>query len=745
MSRFETQYPRSSEERCFGVGVQDFKLRRASASGLAAGLLLSVSLPACAFAQAAAMTAEGVADADSSVQEIVVTAEKRSGNVTNTPVSVQVLSADKLADAAVTNIYDIANLTPGLRMDLLGTNLQPTIRGITSNTSNTGNSPNVAIYVDGYYMPSNLSNNMELADISQVEVVKGPQGTLFGRNATGGAILVTTQAPSFTPKGKVEVGYGKDNDIRFTGFVTGPITENLAGSVSVIYRDYEGFTKNVLTGHKDGLYKGITWRTKLLYKPTDNLSITWATRYANTHDGQGRVYRIRLPEGAATQGFFIPGTVVAQKRFTNSQDLQPMSTTRVLDSHITTEMDFDFATLTSYTGFQNERTYQQTDLDGTSTKLANITTRTNTTYYSQEFNLNSNSSGPFKWIVGTNFYYNLDRVPENYTATNASPKPANSRNAKIVTKAYAIFADGTWEFTENWFLTGGVRFSTEHKDFKFNSLVAQTVNTSHNWDSVTPRVNLRYQITPGSSAYVSFSKGFKAGTYNATTPNTFPINPEKITAYEIGYKTSGHGLTWNTSAYHYTYKDMQVSSYDFTVAVPVTKLQNVGKATIYGVDTDLSWVLNENWDFVLSGAYTHGRYDDFPGATAYFPNANGIAYRTVPIDASGHQMTRTPDWTGSVTANYTLPTDMGTWRASAHAYYTSSLYTEVAGQFKIDPYALLDLTASWTSPDDKWKVTGMIKNVTNVYYISYWDPVGSAVMVNDGAPRYYRVSLSYAF
>jgi iron complex outermembrane receptor protein len=108
-------------------------------------------------------------------------------------------------------------------------------------------------------------------------------------------------------------------------------------------------------------------------------------------------------------------------------------------------------------------------------------------------------------------------------------------------------------------------------------------------------------------------------------------------------------------------------------------------------------------------------------------------------------MTRTPDWTGSITANYTLPTDMGTWRASAHAYYTSSLYTEVAGQFKIDPYALLDLTASWTSPDDKWKVTAMMKNVTNVYYISYWDPVGSAVMVNDGAPRYYRISLSYAF
>src|SRR5690606_10569871 len=111
-----------------------------------------------------------------------------------------------------------------------------------------------------------------------------------------------------------------------------------------------------------------------------------------------------------------------------------------------------------------------------------------------------------------------------------------------------------------------------------------------------------------------------------------------------------------------------------TAATPVTRLQNVGKATIYGVDTDLTWIIDENWDVVFNGAYTHARYDEFPGAIAYFPNFNGIAYRTVSTDVSGRQMTRSPDWTASVTLNYSMPTDVGTFKFSVHPYYTSEHY-----------------------------------------------------------------------
>ncbi len=715
-------------------------------------LMMGAALPAWALAQTSISTSDTVAATDAapvttgdSVEAVTVTAERHSSTLTRTPIAVEVLTANTLANASITNIYDIATITPGLRMDLLGTNLQPTIRGITSNTSGTGNSPNVAIYVDGYYQPSNLSNNLELADIKDIEVVKGPQGTLFGRNATGGAILVNTLAPSFNANGVVEGGYGLDNDRRFTGYVTGPLASNLAGSASIVYRDYDGFSTNILTGHHDGLYNGVLGRVKLLYKPTDDLSITAAVRASDTQDGQGRVYRILLPIGAATQGFFIPGTVVATQPFTNSQDLQPMSSTHVADGTLTAVDNLHFATLTSSTGFQHEKSYQQTDLDGTSAKLADITTRTDTITFQQEFLLSSNGGGPLKWTLGANYYNNIDAAPTYFISTTAVPNPPNARNVKILTEAYALFGDTTWEFLPGWFATAGVRFSDEFKAFKYNTATTRLLSTGHAWDSFTPRFVLRHDFDPNTSAYVSFSEGYKAGTYNASTPSATPINPEKIVAEEAGFKMSRPGLVWNNSIFHSVYTDMQVSSYDFTVAVPVTKLQNVGQATIYGADTDLTWMISKNFDLNFEGAYTHGRYDKFPGATAYYPNRNGIAYYSVPIDASGHQMDRTPDWTTSITANYTLPTTIGTWKASVHTYYTSSFYTDVGGQFKINPYDLTDLTASWTSPNGIWKVTGIVKNVFDTSYISYYDPTGSALMVNDGAPRFYRVSVAYRF
>jgi iron complex outermembrane receptor protein len=418
----------------------------------------------------------------------------------------------------------------------------------------------------------------------------------------------------------------------------------------------------------------------------------------------------------------------------------------VLDGNLTTELDLGFATLTSYSLFQNERTQQQTDLDGTSTKITNISSWTNSANYSQEFVLRSNSDGPLTWIAGANFFYQLDDAPDYRLATNANPNPTTARKGKIVTRAYAAFADGTWEFTPGWFLTGGLRYSLEVKDFKFNNAArARVTNTDAEWNSLTPRLILRHEFDPNTSAYASFSKGFKSGTFNASSPSLVPVDPEKITAFEIGYKMARPGFSWNNSAYHYTYKDMQVSSYDFTAATPVTRLQNVGKATIYGVDTDLTWFIDDNWDVVFTGAWTHARYDEFPGAIAYFPNLNGIAYRTVSTDVSGRQMTRSPDWTASVTLNYTLPTDVGTFKFSAHPYYTSEHYTELATQFKIKQRTLLDLTATWTSPDDKWRVLVQAKNVFDKYYISYWDPVGTALMVNDGPPRQVRASLSYAF
>ncbi len=178
---------------------------------------------------------------------IVVTAEKRSAKLIDTPISITAVTSAQLGAAGVTNLIELPMVTPGLRMDTLGNNSQPTIRGISSDVNGAGLSANVATYIDGFYLPSQQSNDFDLPDVVSVEVLKGPQGTLFGRNATGGAIRVNTAPPSFTPGGKVVVSYGSFDDMRASAFLTGPLSDKIAASVYINGQQTDGWTRDIFT------------------------------------------------------------------------------------------------------------------------------------------------------------------------------------------------------------------------------------------------------------------------------------------------------------------------------------------------------------------------------------------------------------------------------------------------------------------------------------------------------------------
>lgn len=704
----------------------------AIASGSFAGTALAQDAPA-----PPADAAAGQPD-----EEILVTAARRETRLVDTPVSVQAFTAERLEQAGISHLYDIVRVTPGLRMDLLGTNLQPTIRGITTAVSGTGNAMNTAIYVDGIYQPSNLSNGLDLADIQQIEVVKGPQGTLFGRNATAGAILVTTERPDYDLRGRIEGGYGMYDDKRASVFVTGGLSESLASSLSIVYRNSDGFTRSVLNGDRQGFYHTITVRGKLLFEPTDSISFLLTGRYSRANDPEGRIYRI---VGAASTAISTPGAIYATDRYTNGQGLTPKSETRVKQLTLQSTFDFGGATLNSYTSYQNEDTDQQTDLDGSSKPITDIRTQTSTRTFSQELILASAGSGSLQWTAGLNYFYQMDDAPYWSLATLANPNPVNARAARIDTNAYAAFADVTYEVTPGLFLTGGARYSIERKDFLFGLANPRTVNTDHRWNSFTPRAVVRYELTPSSNVYGSYSKGFKSGTFNASSSSTVPVNPETINAFEVGYKTSQSGFSFSTAAYYYEYSNLQVSAYDFLASPPVTRLQNAGRAEIYGIEGDISLRLTPQLRGILSGAYTHARYKEFPGAIAWIPNATNTAYATRTVDAAGNQMMRAPDFTGNFSLTYDIPTSVGMFQLTPSVYKTTSFYTETASQFLVPGYALVDMNINWTSPDDRWKVSVIGKNVLNKYYISYWDPLGAALMIADGAPRTVRASIAYKF
>ena len=206
--------------------------------------------------------------------EIVVTAQRRSENLKDVPMSVTALSADTLTAAGVTSTTDIAKVAPGVTMTFFGAFLQPSIRGITSTGANLGENSNVALYIDGVYQPQQIATLVDLPDVEQIEILKGPQGALYGQNATGGAVLVNSMAPSFKFKGKLSASHGNFNDVQLRGYVSGPLTDTVAASLSASYQNRDGFRRQVVTGQRDKGLDAKVVRGKVLFEPTDAVKIT---------------------------------------------------------------------------------------------------------------------------------------------------------------------------------------------------------------------------------------------------------------------------------------------------------------------------------------------------------------------------------------------------------------------------------------------------------------------------------------
>jgi len=209
------------------------------------------------------------ADADSG--EIIVTAQRRAERLIDVPISISALSGNALEQAGIRSTEDLTAVIPGLNFATNGAFAQPTVRGIGTTVTSAGNDANVAIYIDGVYQPNQIANFSDLVDLEQVEVLKGPQGTLFGRNATGGAIRVTTKRPSFTPEARLTASYGRFDDVRLTAFGTAPLSDEIAVSFAFLYGDDQGYVRNIGTGNRVADSNAMSIRGKILLQPTDGL------------------------------------------------------------------------------------------------------------------------------------------------------------------------------------------------------------------------------------------------------------------------------------------------------------------------------------------------------------------------------------------------------------------------------------------------------------------------------------------
>lgn len=695
---------------------------------------------------ASAQTAEPQSSAaqTEALEVITVTAQRREERSVDVPISIASLSGDTLRNAGVAATSALPQAVPGLRFDYSGSYVQPTIRGVGSALAGPGMNSNVAIYVDGFYVPNLLGSDFDLVSVQSVDVLKGPQGTLFGRNATGGAILVTTRDPSDELTGEVRAGFGSFGRATVSGYLSGGLTDTISADLTAYYEEGDGSVKSLVTGKDDvAAFERSTVRSKILFKPSDDTKIALTLEHRTADDPTANY--TSAYEGLTT-GSTIPGTLIADGPHDYAGTAKAGHDYKGNSATLRADFDLGAVNLTSYSMYRDEQSDEAKDYDSTPADVFSAAWRVNDKTWTQEFNLSSSEGEKFSWVTGLFYYRNENEYPSFNQKFGTAP-PFSAFGSNIVQKSLAAFADGTYEIAEGLFLTAGVRWGRDESEGTYDDRTnpANSRHGEHSWTSVTPRAVLRYELSPYSNVYASYTQGYKAGII-PITESTRPVDPEKINAFEIGYKLAGSGLTFDTAAFYYDYKDLQIASYVGTISLT----RNAAKSEIYGLDAQVTADLSDRWSVRAGATYVHSEYKSFPGAVSYqqvldpTSPAYGI-FINPPVDASGNQMQRAPETSGTLGVNYHQPVSWGELSFDANLYATSKFYFDPINRFVEDGYTLLNLRATWTSLSGSTSVTVYGNNVTDEDYRAEVLPGPFSIQQIYGEPAAAGISLAYKF
>lgn len=718
---------------------------------------------AVAFALASPAAAE-TADSDSAAasSDIIVTAQRRAERMQDVPITITSLSADVLEQANVQQLKDIVKLTPAVRFDYQAAFVQPSIRGVGNAVVTAGGGSNVGIYMDGFYIPNTLSGDFQLLNVEGVQVLKGPQGTLFGRNTTGGAILVTTSKPDAETHAVAEVSYGRFDSLGAKAYVTTGLAEGVSFDIAANYNSGNSWFTNI---HPDGPrhpgnFKNWSVRAGLNVDLSENVS--FLLRYTHQDlDDPGNLTATVFKKGAfvySVNTAYGPNDIATgyrQVSIPSNQQNQFRFKSDIFQ--LTGDFDLGFADLTSYTQYRKENTLIGEDQDQTALPLSYNYIPVQNRTFTQELLLASKPGGPLHWTTGVFYFQNLDKYEYFMPCATAVKATCTSQSEPFArTRTLAAYADVTYEVVDNLFVTGGLRYSRDEfydAAIKVPGPNGQPVSAFPYDDlknsTITPRAVVRYQLDDRSSVYASYARGYKAavtdvvahlvnfysgGAYNLSGK----VKPEKMDAFEVGYKLASAGFSLNLAGWYYDYTNLQVSFYP----IGLSAINNASKARVYGIEGETRYEVLPGLDLSASAAYVKAEYKDFTDAYSFVRDpASGIWAAAPGYDASGKVMQRSPKFTASLGARYGFDVGGGKASLSSNVYHTSSFYFDGAHQFKQGSYDLVGLRAEWTDASDRYTVAVYGDNVTGEKYYSQAIPHSPAVSAIWAAPATWGVSL----
>jgi len=641
--------------------------------------------------------AQNDANAGSLLDEVIVTAQKREANLQDTPLSISAMSGDTLERIGIDTVDDFQFFVPGITVTNDSMAIV-NIRAIGTSAFGVATDPSTTVHIDGVYQPRPTTGLMDMFDVERVELLRGPQGVLFGRNSTGGTLNIISKMPTREFEGTVGLTAGNLNKFVIDGMVSGSLSDNVRGRLTLRRNQRDGRYTDIVTGATYQDQDTTAARGTLVIDMSDDFSLEIRADYNRDRETGFPAVRATYEQDIIDAGATIPSA-----EDDVAFDTAPVNDTDTWGLSVTASWVGDNYSFKSLTSYRESVVDQTLDADATDLFLFDIGFRENSRSFTQELQFSNTNPDRLEWIVGM-FFLSEDG---DGGIDILFPNPTINIEERNTTNAYAVFGQATYNISDRFRATAGARYSYERKNYSFSTVVNGAVvdagAPSDNWDDITPRFALDFDITDDVMVYLSATKGFKSGGFQLGDAGSF--DPEELWSYEAGVKSMllDGRMRANLGLFSYDYTNLQVV--EFIGGVATTS--NAGKATVEGIEAEIAFRVTDRFDINGTLALMDAKYDVF------FEQGE---------DFAGNRLANAPDLTYTLGAQYTYDLNSGAiliFRGD-YAYRDDvDFKRNNLPQFRSDSYSLLNARASFITANNRWEFSVYGRNLTDDRYATY--------------------------
>ena len=673
------------------------------------------------------------------LEEVVVTAQKREQSIQDVSTSVTALTGNQLQELGLTNADELSRHIPNFTFGSpVGEGSTPvlSIRGVGISTPYDSSESPVALYVDEVYYGTTIGQTTSLYDMDRVEVLRGPQGTLFGRNTTAGLVHYVTRKPTEELEAHGTFTYGSWDRINFEGALSGPLGDSLRARISVLHNEHDGYQRDRISGDRGADRKTTALRGQLAFDVNEDIEVLLKMHGSDTSGG-AYLYKTRGYSTATGERCTLD-QIDALQCFDDFGNRDPVDDPHVVQVNPFTDYNLDVEML----GGSAKITWQNEGWELVSiTAVEWLEKKHNEPSYatpgpvplSAQFNIEadqvsqearlSHTAEDLTWMLG--FYYYSDEKDGSFTLL--PPIPFGNLYVQEV-ESWAVFGHAEWRFVPAWSLEAGVRYTSEETELASNvdtgflGLGAFTHPDKVDDDNVPWHVGLNWEATEDVLLFLNIARGYKSGGFNSSgfinfTAQLVPYDAERLTMYEGGIKATlfGGKARLNASGFYYDYKDFQALTQANIGGLPTDRLENAGNAEVYGFEAELIMRPLEFFEAQFGVGYLDSETEDFFSAEGFDPMGNPIF-----TDLSGTELVYSPEWSANGLMRLFFPVFGGEAAVQVDFSYSDEMFFDTDN----DPvdvgadFTLWNLRASWSGPGDRYEIAFFAHNFTDEDYVT---------------------------